>query len=175
MNIITVSFILFIIGLLFFGSLPFISNYDRRKKEKLFRQLSREGATNGLTFCSQEILQDKVIGVDGIHRKILILERKKNLYNTSIISLDEVHHCQLVTNEEISDPAKKTFGQQISAGALELRFEFNNHHQASSIIFTNGLNNSKRDLVLLKAKAEYWAVMFSKMLNQQVSVNKAVA
>lgn len=175
MIIITISFILFIIGLLFFGSLPFISNYDKRKKVKLFRQLSKEGVMNGLTFCSQEILEDKVIGVDGIHRKILILEQKKKAYTTSIISLDEVHHCQLVTNEDLSDPANTSFGQQIKAGALELRFEFNTSHQAASILFTNGLTNSKRELALLKAKAEYWSVMFSKMLNQQVSANKAVA
>ena len=93
--ILTIAFILFAIGLLFFGSLPFISNRDKRKTERLFRQLSNEGAKNGLTFCSQEMLENKVIGIDGIHRKILVLEQNKNKYNTSIISLDEVHHCQL--------------------------------------------------------------------------------
>ena len=173
--IITVTFILFIIGLLFFGSLSFTSVYAKRKKEKMFRQLSREGITNGLTFCSQEILEDKVIGIDGIHRKILILEQKKNTYQTSIISLDEVQHCQLVDDEVVFPDDCKNLGQQIKTGVLELQFEFNNHRQAASITFATGLTNSKRELALLRAKAEYWSVMFSKMLNQQVSIGKAVA
>ena len=173
--IITLIFILFIIGLLFFGSLSFISVYAKRKKEKMFRQLSREGITNGLTFCSQEILEDKVIGIDGIHRKILILEQKKNTYQTSIISLDEVQHCQLVDDEVVFPDDCKNLGQQIKTGVLELQFEFNNHRQAASITFATGLTNSKRELALLRAKAEYWSVMFSKMLNQQVSIGKAVA
>ncbi len=168
--IMIVTFLLFITGLLFYGCLPFISIYAKRKKEKLFRQLSKEGATNELTFCSQEILDNKVIGIDGIHRKILILEQNRKTYTTSIISLDEVLHCQLLTDEGVFDSDDfKTVGQQISTGVLGLQFEFNNR-QAASIIFNNNLTRPKREFALLKAKAEYWCVMFSKMLNQQVSV-----
>lgn len=169
--IITITFILFIIGFLFFGSLPFISIYAKRKKEKFFRRLSKEGANNNLIFCSQEMLDNKVLGFDGIHRKILVLERTRNKYTSSIISLDEVAHCQLITDNGIIEPRDfKTLGEQIRTGVLELQFEFNNHHQAASIIFNNGLMKSKREFALLKAKAEYWSIMFSKMLNQQVSV-----
>ena len=169
--IITITFILFIFGFLFFGSLPFISIYATRKKEKLCRQLCKEGANQNLIFCSQEILDNKVIGFDGIHRKILVLERNKKKYNCSIISLDEVVHCQLLTNKGVIEPNDfNTIGQQIRKGILELRFEFSNHHEAASIIFNNRLIKSKREFDLLKAKAEYWCVMFSKMSNHSISV-----
>lgn len=169
--IMAITFYTFIIGLLFFGSLPFISIYAKKKKDKLFRQLSKEGANNELVFCSQEILDNKVIGFDGIHRKILVLERNKKTYTSSIISLDEVHHCQLLTEEGVFDSNDfKSVSQKIKMGILELQFEFSNHNEAASITFNNGLMRSKREFALLKAKAEYWCVMFSKMLNQQVSV-----
>jgi hypothetical protein len=169
--IITITFILFIIGLLFFGSLPFLSFFSKRKKENLFRRLSKEGANNNLIFCSQEMLDNAVIGFDGIHRKILVLERNKNKYSSKIISLDEVGHCQLLTNEGIIEPSEfKKLSQQISTGMLALHFEFTNHHEPASIIFNNGISKPAREFSLLKAKAEYWCVMFSKMLNQQVSV-----
>ncbi|MEO8821006.1 MAG: hypothetical protein ABI374_09210 [Ginsengibacter sp.] len=168
--IITITSVLFIVGLLFFGSLPFISIYEKRKKEKLCRQLSKEGANQNLIFCSQEILENKVIGFDGIHRKILVLEKNKNKYTSSVISLDEVLHCQLLTDEGIIEPRDfKKLGQQIKTGILELQFEFSNQHEAASIIFNNGLMKSKREFDLLKAKAEYWCVMFSKMSSQQMS------
>ncbi len=169
--IVTVTFILFMSTLLFFGSVSVISRNANWKKEKIFRQLNKEGAANNLNFCSQEILQDKVMGFDGIHRKIMILERKNGAYNSSIISLDEVHQCRLVTPEGAFDPVDcKNFSSKLRNGALELRFQFNNPQKSASISFTNGLNNSKRELALLAAKAEYWCVMFSKMLNAQITV-----
>lgn len=169
--IVTITFILFMSGLLFFGSVSLISRNAKWKKERIFRQLSKEGAANNLTFCSQEILQDKVMGFDGLHRKIMILEKHKGSYHSSIISLDEVQHCELVTPEGSFDPVNcKNFSSKIRNGALELRFQFTNPEQSASISFTNGLMNSKRELALLAAKAEYWCVMFSKMLNHQISV-----
>ncbi len=132
-----------------FCPLYFFTNTTRRKKENLCFHLSREGAANNLIFCSQEILQNKVIGIDGIHRKIMILEKIRNRYDCSVICLDEVQTCELV---------EKNFR------AIGLQFEFKKHSQPASIIFYDSLINSKRELELLKAKAEYWSVMLSKML-----------
>ena len=67
--------ILFTAIALIVGSFNFFRKKNRKKKENLFLQLSREGTANNLIFCSQEILQNKVIGIDGIHRKIMILEK----------------------------------------------------------------------------------------------------
>lgn len=139
--------------------------------EHLLRKLSKEGAANHFTFCSQEILQNKVIGVDGIHRKIMIIEKKKEGYYSSIISLDEVHDCQLINNSEpINRGQLEKDGGDASCNKLELRFDLINHTQPISIIFSNGIINSKREFAFLKAKAEFWCVMFSKMLKQQMEV-----
>jgi hypothetical protein len=56
------------------------------------------------------------------------------------------------------------------ATALALQFEFNNNSQPASIIFSNGLMTPGRELDFLKAKEEYWCIMFSKMLNKPVEV-----
>src|SRR5674476_1516458 len=98
MSTVFITLILFSLVVLIFRSLTFFIKTDKKKRESLFLRLSQEGTANNLTFCSQEILQNKVIGFDGIHRKILILEKIKHKYNSSIISLDEVQHCELITN-----------------------------------------------------------------------------
>ncbi len=171
MNPVAIMVILLTVGLLFWGSVSFITVHAKKKKEHLLRKLCREGAAHDLIFCSQEILQNKVMGFDGIHRKIMILEKKKKAYQCSTISLDEVHDCQLVTH---SGSPQKGYHERSNSGhraaTLELLFEFNNHSRPASIIFSNGLINSTREFVLLKAKATYWCVMFSKMLNRQVEL-----
>lgn len=171
MTPIFIIYILFLAALVFYGSLTFFTNTNKKNQEKLFLHLGQEGTANNLIFCSQEILQNKVIGIDGIHRKIMILEKIKHKFNCSIISLDEVHNCELITSSGYLHAGNlKRFAKEKAPGAIELQFEFNNQAQPASIIFYDGLINSKRELVLLKAKAEYWRVMFSKMLNKQVSV-----
>lgn len=168
MSPITIAFVLLAAGWAFYSFLSFLTVFSKSKKENLLRKLCQENAANNLIFCSQEILQKKVMGVDGIHRKIMILEKIKNAYQCSTISLDEVRNCHLVTH---SGSLKRGNNKRLyynQATTLELRFEFNNHSQPTSIIFCNGLINSGRELAFVKAKAEYWCVMFSKMLNMQV-------
>lgn len=169
MNPIEVILILLSVASIFYALIPFVAPSSKKRIESLLRKLSRAGADNHLTFCSQEILQNKVIGVDGIHRKIMILEKVKGGYQSSIISLDEVHDCQLVTNSgSITRGSLKKIVEENAAVSLALQFEFNNHTQPASIIFTNSINSSKKEFEFLKAKAQYWSAMFSKMLTPQM-------
>jgi hypothetical protein len=172
MNPITIAFILFAAVLLFWGSLPFLTVYAKKKKQDMVKKLCREGAARNLTFCSQEILQNKVIGIDGIHRKIMVVEKTKKTWHCSTISLDEVHDCRLVTQSNLMtmDNNKTVRVNAHPSTALALQFEFNNNSQPASIIFSNGLITPGRELDFLKAKAEYWCIMFSKMLNKPVEV-----
>lgn len=168
MNPVTLVFIVFTAGVLFYFSLSFISVYAKKKKEYLVRKLCQEGAANNLIFCSQEILQNKVMGFDGLHRKIMILEKTKKTYQCSTISLDEVHDCHLVTGEDAAAHSKPRGKSQ--QARLELQFEFNNHSTPVIIIFSNGIFNSESEFLFLKAKAEFWCIMFSKMLNRQAEL-----
>jgi|SRR6185312_1095714 len=171
MNPIPFILILLAVVSLFYVVIPFFASTSKRRMENLVRKLNSAGAASQLTFCSQEILHNKAIGIDGIHRKIMILEKKKEGYYSSIIALDEVHDCQLVTkSDSINSSNLKKLGTANHAATLELQFEFNNHTQPASIIFSNGIFNSKREFDFLKAKAEYWCVMFSKMLHPQMEV-----
>ena len=152
-------------------SLTIFNKSAKKKTAELFLRLSKEGIANNLTFFSQEILQNKVIGIDGIRRKIMILEKNKNTYNCSLISLDEVEHCELIKNcGSLNTNNLKKFEIEKNLHAIELQFEFKNHAQPASIIFYDSLINSKKELILLKAKAEYWSVMLSKMLTGQGQV-----
>jgi hypothetical protein len=99
----------------------------------------------------------------------MILERIKNKYNCSVISLDEVQYCELIaTHGCINAGNLNSYGAKKKLDAIELQFEFKNQAQPASIIFYDGLINSKKEFLLLKAKAEYWSIMLSKMLNLQV-------
>lgn len=164
-----IFFLLLAISLCSIVFIVFTKN-EKKKIQRLFLHLSKEGTNYGLVFCSQEMLQNKVIGIDGIHRKIMILERNKHRFNCSIINLDEVQQCELVKNcGSLHKENIKNFNGN-NLNAIELQFEFKNHAEPASIIFYDSLKNSKKELALLKAKAEFWSTMLSKMLTRQASV-----
>ncbi|MEO8413813.1 MAG: hypothetical protein ABI472_09150 [Ginsengibacter sp.] len=172
MSLVNISFILFTSALFLYTFVNFFYLNARTRNEKLLLRLSREGAANNLIFCSQEVLQNKVMGIDGIHRKIMILEKIKNKYNCSIIPLDEVQHCALIKNcGSLNTDNLKKIEIEKNLKAIELQFAYKNEAQPASIVFYDNLINSKRELVLLKAKAEYWSVMLSKMVTRPVPVH----
>lgn len=174
MNPVTIIFIIFTTGLLFSISVSFISRFAKKKKEILVRRLCQEGADQNLIFCSQEIFENKVMGFDGIHRKIMILEKIKKTYRTSTIALDDVHDCRLISQQNLKKGflEKQISKKSISARPerLELLFEFNDHSKPAFINFADNLINSNNDFEFLKAKAEFWCTIFSKMLNPQVEL-----
>lgn len=153
------------IGLLFFGSMPFALAFSRKKKVKLLRHLSNEGAANNLVFCSQEIFKNRVIGIDGIHRKIMLIEKNDRDYQSSIISLDDVNECRMITKRNSQKQEHVTSESETETATVEIRFEFNNHSKPAFIRFGDGLIYSRKELEFLRAKAQYWCIMFSKMLN----------
>ena len=155
--------------------LPLVSKFyknSQKTKENLALRLSIEGTANNLTFCSQEMFENKVVGIDGINRKILIVEKEKKSYRCSLIALDEIQNCEVITSSgSIRRSEENNAGLKKNRSAIALQFEFKNAHQPASITFYDSYLNSKREMALLKAKAEYWRVMLSKMLTHQVSVS----
>ncbi|MEP7253372.1 MAG: hypothetical protein ABI683_13355 [Ginsengibacter sp.] len=148
-------------------SFNFLSSASKRKKENLCSRLSKEGTLHNLIFCSQEILQNKIIGVDGIHRKIMVLEKNKKNYNSEIISLDEVENCELITTRRMQGThSLNRVDAEKNIDAVELQLEFKNNSRTAAIIFFDSSVNSLRELDILKAKARYWNIMFSKMLTR---------
>ena len=49
----------------------------KKKEDKLLAQFSHAGSSNGLSFSSQEILRNKIIGLDGIQRKLVMVNEKE--------------------------------------------------------------------------------------------------
>lgn len=167
MNPIILVSVFFAACLFFWKSLPYFTEGAKKKKENMIRKLCREGAAQNLVFCSQEVFQNKVMGFDGIRRKIMVLEEINSSYHCTTISLDEVHDCRVVFYAGLTKKDERRHANK-RATTLGLQFEFNNHSESESIIFGNEVINSSKELVFLKAKAEYWSVMFSKMLNRKM-------
>jgi hypothetical protein len=144
---------------------------DKRQRRKSISQLlhhfSELGSKNNLTFSSQELLPDCIIGVDGVHRKLLILEKRDGGYTDFVIDLNEVKSCHI---KKYYDPipigALKAKMEEQCLNKVVLLFDNINHNSLPLVVkFYDQAQTSIYQLAELEQKAKDWEVMLTKMLH----------
>lgn len=133
-----------------------------KKREKMASSLSHAGTQHGLSFTSQELLHAKAIGVDGIHRKFLIVNEKME---ATVVALDEVKNCEVKKEFETlqyGDPKKPEYESHLAT--IELVFAFSNKKNPVKVVFFNHLINRAAEAPNLEAKAKDWEIILSKMI-----------
>jgi hypothetical protein len=144
-----------------------VSIHNKHKHEamnQLLNHFSQLGIQNNLSFSSQESLKDCMLGLDGIHRKMLVVKREDGIFGSFIIDLNEVNNCSV----------KKVYGT-IKAGDLKshkleqylekivLHFDLNNK-PAVEIVFYKHFDNNIYQTMEMEQKARAWETILSKML-----------
>ena len=148
-----------------------MSNLEIKKRmHKMLVTFSELGTQYNLSFTSQEVLKHRIIGLDGLNRKLLVLSEIKGKYDWDIIELNEVKSCAV----------KMTYSM-IIAGGLErkkladyleniaLEFEFKNGKPSISLPFYSAALNPIFEMGELEEKAKGWETMLSKLLVKQDS------
>lgn len=143
-----------------------VSIDNKQKHEamnKILKYFSQLGTENSLSFSSQEILHNCVLGIDGVHRKILVVTRENNYYGSFIIDINKIKECTV----------KKIYGT-IEAGDLEdhkldqylerivLYFELHDKPPVEITFYKNFDNNASKAREL-DQKARYWKTILLKM------------
>ncbi len=137
----------------------------RSKFNKIkYSLLSRLGSLFNLSFSSHEQLYEKIFGVDGIKRKILVLEEKNGSNSSYIIELDKVKSISVKTAYDSIKPnalRKKRLEEFLKT--MHLQFEFTDGRDAVALPFFESKKNNIEDLPVLERKTKNWKIIFSKM------------
>jgi uncharacterized pyridoxamine 5'-phosphate oxidase family protein len=123
------------------------------------------GTAHNLSFTGQEILRDKVIGLDGPKRKLLIVEENTDEYDTRIIYLDEIVSCKVKkVYAAINSHEYKKNRPEEYLKSIALEFEFRTDQAPVLVVFYKNSVNSIYEIPELEARAKHWATTLSKML-----------
>lgn len=134
--------------------------------KQLYNRLSELGIEKNLRFSSQELLQNGVIALDGVQRKLLVISGSaKENYDETLIDLNELKSCSL----------KKEYGG-IKAGELKktklvqllnkvsLHFEFRDNKEPIEVSFYDHSDNYSSQASEMELKAKHWGIILYKML-----------
>jgi hypothetical protein len=139
------------------------NKHNREAMNKLLKHFSQLGTENNLSFSSQEILKNGILGLDGLRRKLVAVTREGNSFGSLVIDLNQVKICAV----------KKIYGT-IHAGDLKtrkldqylekiiLQFDFENR-PSLEIPFYQHLHNHLLEAAELEQKARHWETILSKM------------
>lgn len=137
-------------------------NHAKRVKEKLISRLSYAGTKNGLSFTSQEILRNKVIGVDGINRKFVVVNENEEC---TVVNLGEVKNCRFQKHYDqvqYGDAGNRDVESRLAS--IGLLFESKNNKKNITVDFFNYMIHSLSEADALEVKAKDWETILSKMI-----------
>ena len=145
-----------------------INNKHRQKTaSELLNHFSKLGTENNLSFSSEEILENGIIGLDGIQRKLLILKKiDKDEYDSILLDLNEVKKCSkknIYTRVNIGTNKKERFENHLDKIVLD--FDFIDNRQPVQILFFEPITNHVFAMLELEQKAKKWETILSQIAN----------
>jgi hypothetical protein len=142
----------------------------RKRMNRLLHQFSELGTRYELTFSSQEILHDRIIGLDGMNRKILVTKRTEDrISHAELIALSDVKSCSVIKQYgtikggELRAKKLETYLELIT-----LHFEQEGNQPSIEIPFYQHRKNGLHELERLEKKARHWEMLLSKMIPMPV-------
>ena len=142
-----------------------LNNKHRQKTTTaLLNHFRKLGIENDLSFSSQEILENCIIGLDGIKRKLLILNKIDNdKYESILLALDEVKGCskkKIYRSVNIGTRKKEMFETQLDK--IVLVFDFIDNREPVHVLFFDPSNNHILTMLDLEQKANNWETILYK-------------
>ena len=145
-----------------------IDNKQKRKAmNHLLERFHQLGSDHNLSFSSQEILKNGVIGLDGLHRKLAVLQRQSETrFHAKVIDLGDLRTCSVKKEYGTiggGDLSTKKLEQYLEK--IALHFEFNDGSKPVEIVFYNHIDHVIYQIAELENKARHWEAILSKMLS----------
>jgi hypothetical protein len=148
----------------------FIARHRKNlKKEERgnFHRFSTAGSERQLSFSRQEIVQNKIIGFDGIQQVLMIAELDNN-YDIICIAVKELAACSIdkiyYTVSETAIDKEKILKE------IRLVFHFNDSREPVAVSFYNNHNDSIYVMADMEIKAKEWQAAISRLIPKAMAV-----
>lgn len=146
------------------------NKHKREAMKKLLKHFSQLGAQSNLIFSSQEILNDCILGLDGIRRKLLVVTRDEGFYGSFLVDINRMRNCsvkKIYGTIKAGELKKHHLDQYLEKIVLHLELENN---PPVEILFYKHFDNSIYETPEMEKKARYWEAMLSQLQIPQKNI-----
>jgi len=140
------------------------NNQLKARKNSILSFYKNAGIVHNLSFTDEEVLQDKVLGLDVSKRKLLIAEEQAEEYNTRVIDLREIAACTVKKiYGAINSHEYKRNKTEDYLKSIALEFEFTTGGAPMAVHFYRNTTNTVYEIRELEGRAKNWAKMLSNL------------
>lgn len=147
--------------------LYFVDKKQKRlEKEKFCQHLAQAAQLHQLSFTSQEEVGNLVFGLDGLKRKMAVVEKRSAVtYSIRLIDLNEIRSC-VVNKQCVTFPDTDFGGARVATepSVITLTIYLNNQ-PPFEMVFYSDEDNQRRNAALLERKARHWEQLLLKMVS----------
>jgi hypothetical protein len=152
-----------------------VLSYSIRKKrkalqiQKLLVRFSELGTANDLAFSSQLILPNRIIGLDGIKKTLLVMEVDIGESSWYLVRLDEMHSCKVkMLYRSLNAGEANDWRDEKNLEKIVIRFQKKDQENIVLLPFYESGKNNVMEATALARKADYWESMLSKLINNNL-------
>ena len=135
----------------------------KRTMDYLIDHFSRLAMEHNLNLSGQQLLRDAVMGMDGMHRKFILVRKRHHGIETMILDLDDIKSCSIKKHYGgISRGSLKTNALDHYLEKINLRLLLHGKPPLELEFYNRNFNKLK-ELAPLETKARHWESLLSKM------------
>lgn len=135
----------------------------KRTMDNLIDSFSRLVMEQGLNLSGQQLLRDAVMGLDGVHRKFILVRKRHQDVETMVVDLDDIKSCSIKKHYGgISRGSLKTNALDHYLERIHLRLLLHGKPPLELEFYNRNFNKLK-ELAPLETKARHWESLLSKM------------
>lgn len=143
-----------------------MNNIIKAPARTRYSEISEFGSRLSLSFSSVLSLGNKTIALDGIRKKLLVLDNGDSATINCIIDLDKVKTIWLKKNYKSIKPGElKENGLEEFLESILLQFEYRDEGELFSLAFYEQGKNELYNLPKLERNARNWQMILSKMIS----------
>jgi hypothetical protein len=142
----------------------FIARHNKtvkKQEQENFRRFSAAGSDKHLSFSRQEVIQNKIIGFDGIKQTLMIFELN-NDYDVTCIAIKELAQCTV--DKEYYSGANNDAANERILKEIRLVFHFLDKRPVVKVVFYSNHNDSIYLMADMESKAKEWQSAILKMV-----------
>jgi hypothetical protein len=148
----------------------FIARHRKNLKKEArgnFHRFSTAGTERQLSFSRQEIVQNKIIGFDGIQQVLMIAELDNN-YDIICIAVKELAACSM--DKVFYTVGETAIDKEKVLKEIKLVFHFHDNREPVHVLFYNNHNDSIYLMADMETKAKEWQAAISRLIPKAAAV-----
>ncbi|HEY6977804.1 MAG TPA: hypothetical protein VH396_16005 [Chitinophagaceae bacterium] len=139
---------------------------ESKQKEKFLNLFKEAGFKYDLSFSRQEVLRNKIIGLDSLKRTLLVFEFAP-VESVICINMAEIKNCTVAREyENVNIGTEKKSKIEKDLRSIVIQLDFINSVDPVSVSFYDSGLNSVYEMTELESKAKQWVSVLSKMIER---------